>query len=513
MWRSCGGGEEDGGRLQTDSTMPAAARSMPSSTESCVRDYHLASRSDSASSKLNGPGLAKSLQKHQHSTSTRGRRDNGGGEGEGRGRGFGKTTWAFKDFRIIEELGVGARSTVFRVVHISSGVEVALKCYLRSQLNTLTLQQVRDEIAIHSSLSHPDITDLHGWFEDASGNYYLMLELAKNGDAFDLMNIWSDLHDSAGPSESQVCRTVLRPLISAVAHLHSLGIMHRDIKAENLLMTDDKLSVKLADFGFAINFRQHMPVTRLGTLEYMVGECVTEIKPVPRCASIRANEICTNACNLVITRRVIVSSSLCFSPNLFLRPYDSAPELLRCDIEAQRRARSEGKAGYGPAVDCWAIGVLAYECLVGKVPYEGTSMGEMLEMIDKRVISVHPTVLQSMSPEAQNFIMRCMDAEPITRLTAHEMLSHPWIVRHHLGIPQQPRSTLIFSPAAELEHTIPSPGETQQSGAGGARTGLGPPGSQQGSVPADTPMKIVNPSKSFSCGRAYNTISCTGFEN
>jgi hypothetical protein len=49
--------------------------------------------------------------------------------------------------------------------------------------------------------------------------------------------------------------------------------MHRDIKAENVLLTDDKLSVKLADFGFAIDYRRNKTVARLGTLGYMVGRC------------------------------------------------------------------------------------------------------------------------------------------------------------------------------------------------------------------------------------------------
>jgi serine/threonine protein kinase len=175
-----------------------------------------------------------------------------------------------------------------------------------------------------------------------------------------------------------------------------------------------------------------------------------------------------------------VSSSLCFSPNLFLRPYDSAPELLRCDIKAQRRARSEGKAGYGPAVDCWAIGVLAYECLVGKVPHEGTSMDEMLEKIDRSEFCVGPTMSRSLSLEAQNFIMRCMDDKPTTRLTAQEMLSHPWLVKHYPPVTQPPKpwllSTPIIFPAAECaEHQLRSASFSHRSVggcAGGRRTSL-----------------------------------------
>lgn len=50
-----------------------------------------------------------------------------------------------------------------------------------------------------------------------------------------------------------------------------VGIMHRDIKADNCLLTDDKQSSRLADFGFAMNFWETRPDVRLGTLDYMVG--------------------------------------------------------------------------------------------------------------------------------------------------------------------------------------------------------------------------------------------------
>jgi len=193
----------------------------------------------------------------------------GGGEGAGDA--------AFKDFLILGELGVGVHSKVFHVRHKTTKMEMALKCYYRASLNDVTLQLVRDEMRIHSSVFHPSITAFYGWFEDDAaegGNLYLLLELAKRGDVFSLIQTWSG-GDSDGslPSEGHACRTIIRPLISAVAHLHARGIMHRDIKAENLLMTDDHLSVKLADFGFAVNFRQRPLMTRVGTLEYMVGRC------------------------------------------------------------------------------------------------------------------------------------------------------------------------------------------------------------------------------------------------
>jgi aurora kinase len=102
-----------------------------------------------------------------------------------------------------------------------------------------------------------------------------MLELAKGGDAFDFIHEKIDAKDSSRLSESEACCSVIRPLVTAIAYLHAKSIMHRDIKAENLLMADNNQSAKLADFGFAISYRQRRPTTRLGTLEYMVGRCAS----------------------------------------------------------------------------------------------------------------------------------------------------------------------------------------------------------------------------------------------
>mmetsp|Transcript_38580 Transcript_38580/g.95812 ORF Transcript_38580/g.95812 Transcript_38580/m.95812 type:complete len:602 (-) Transcript_38580:227-2032(-) len=345
--------------------------------------------------------LSSQTRREDEQKSGRVREGEGGGGGRKHKGGGRSAAWSIKDFRVLSELGAGPHSTVFHVVHISTRIELALKCYFKSTLDAVTLREVKNEIRIQSSVSHPDITKAFGWFNDDEGNLFLLLELAKSGDLFDLIRDWSDNSAVSGPAESKACRTVIRPLASAVAHLHARGIMHRDIKAENLLVTDDKLSIKLADFGFALDYRQRLPSTRLGTLEYM------------------------------------------------------APEVLRCSTKEQRRLKFEGKAAaaYGPEVDCWAIGVLAYECLMGNAPYEADSLDEMLQLIDHGAVLLDPNFLQGKTPDAKDFIRRCMDANPATRLTAQAMLSHPWVIGHHPTTLQSP-----LPPALVLAcHTASSP--------------------------------------------------------
>jgi serine/threonine protein kinase len=301
-------------------------------------------------------------------------------------------TWSINDFRFTGVLGVGRASTVYRAMHVSTGMDLAIKKLTRSKIETTyEMQQVKNEIAVHSTLFHPAITSFYGSFTDEAGNIYIMLEYAKRGDVYSTLYNKAGVHldddenedDAAAGtrllSEADVCEVVIGPLVSAVAHLHARDIVHRDIKPENLMMSDDGLGCKLLDFGFAVNTRQHRTSTRLGTPEYM------------------------------------------------------APEILNSDFETRARARAEGRSTYGKEADCWAIGILAYECLVGHTPFNfagqeesKSSLNDLMREI--REVDFDPrSKRQRVSAGARNFILSCLTLDPKQRLTAEQMLWHPWI--------------------------------------------------------------------------------------
>ena len=74
---------------------------------------------------------------------------------------------------------------------------------------------------------------------------------------------------------------VLYPLLRALRLLHYHGIVHRDIKPENLFLDYD-YSVKLGDFGLAINQKREPPKSQLGTLDYMAPEIFRDPAKAPR---------------------------------------------------------------------------------------------------------------------------------------------------------------------------------------------------------------------------------------
>ena len=277
-------------------------------------------------------------------------------------------TWCMADFRVGERVGRSRLSNVYHATHKASGMDVALKCYLGHKLDAFALTQVRREVEIHGAVTHRSIATFHGSFEE-DGNVCMIHEYAKRGD------VYNALSDAGGVfSERKTAAQIVHPVASAVAYLHARGLMHRDIKPENLLISDGDDGCLLTDFGFALNYRKSKCVTRLGTTDYM------------------------------------------------------APEIVRCDKARRDELRARGQNGYGPEVDCWAIGVLAYECLVGAAPFEG---GGTTEETYARILEGDvPEMPPGISAEARAFVRGCLTRDPARRLTAQQMLSHAWIRAH-----------------------------------------------------------------------------------
>ncbi|KAK2145177.1 hypothetical protein LSH36_697g03142 [Paralvinella palmiformis] len=148
-------------------------------------------------------------------------------------------------YRLIKTIGKGNFAKVKLAKHVLTGKEVAIKIIDKTQLNPSSLQKLFREVKIMKELDHPNIVKLFEVIETEK-TLYLVMEYASGGEVFDYLV-------AHGRMKEKEARSKFRQIVSAVQYCHQKRIVHRDLKAENLLLDND-MNIKIADFGFSNSF-------------------------------------------------------------------------------------------------------------------------------------------------------------------------------------------------------------------------------------------------------------------
>jgi serine/threonine protein kinase len=251
--------------------------------------------------------------------------------------------------RVIAQIGEGGMGIVYRahdeVLHRDVAVKVVNK---RAGVDASVSQNLLHEARASSSLAHPNICTIYEVGE-TEGNLYIVMELVE-GLSLDAMS-----RDEGLPAES-VLRYGIQ-IASALARAHDKGIVHRDLKAANIVITPDGVA-KVLDFGLAI---------RVGT---QVFEAATRSLEMTQSAS-------------------SVSGTLPYMP----------PEVLRGEAADYRS-------------DLWALGVVLYEAASGSLPFEGRTSFDIASAIMRE----SPKPLgPPVPPGLWAIIQRCLTKEPTQR--------------------------------------------------------------------------------------------------
>ena len=153
-----------------------------------------------------------------------------------------------------------------------------------------------------------------------------------------------------------------------IRYCHSLGIVHRDLKPENLLYKtkDEDSLLKVSDFGFS---------------KFLIP---------------KAQEQLFTACGT---------------------PTYVAPEII-------------GNFGYDSKVDCWSLGVILYVMLCGYPPFYAEENNELFQLIKECDYEFHEPYWDNISEDAKDLIKKLLVADPVKRLSAEEILKHPWITQN-----------------------------------------------------------------------------------
>lgn len=197
-------------------------------------------------------------------------------------------------------------------MHKKSGKRVAIKVMKKAIMTQQDVELVKQEVEILKICQHPNLCKLLDVFENTE-HIYIVMELLEGGDLF------SYLEKRKFRIPEQRASKIIHSLAAGLYYLHSYGIVHRDMKPENILMVDksEGSDVKIVDFG----------------LSKMVGP----------------TQLCTEP----------------FGTLSYV-----APEVLQ-------------QKPYGKAVDVWSLGVLAFLMMVGALPFDHEEDREVAKYLFK----------------------------------------------------------------------------------------------------------------------------------
>uniref|UniRef100_A0A8C1NZT3 non-specific serine/threonine protein kinase n=2 Tax=Cyprinus carpio TaxID=7962 RepID=A0A8C1NZT3_CYPCA len=151
------------------------------------------------------------------------------------------------NYRLLKTIGKGNFAKVKLARHVLTSKEVAVKIIDKTQLNSSSLQKV--SLLLHVLIcDHVSLSPPVKLFEviDTEKTLYLIMEYASGGEVFDYLV-------AHGRMKEKEARAKFRQIVSAVQYCHQKCIVHRDLKAENLLLDAD-MNIKIADFGFSNEF-------------------------------------------------------------------------------------------------------------------------------------------------------------------------------------------------------------------------------------------------------------------
>lgn len=164
-------------------------------------------------------------------------------------------------YRLDDELGHGGMGTVYRAHDTLLDRDVAVKVLSPTSLGTEGRDRFLQEAQAVARLNHPNIVKVYDAGK-SDGLSYIVMELLTGNSLFD-----------ARPTSIDAILAILRPVCAALEHAHANGIIHRDLKLENIIISENG-TVTLTDFGLARSAVSRVSVEGLivGTVYYLAPE-------------------------------------------------------------------------------------------------------------------------------------------------------------------------------------------------------------------------------------------------
>jgi len=261
-------------------------------------------------------------------------------------------------YKVISRLGDGSYGSVYLAINLMTKANVAMKKINKIKENEVDDMEIKNEIDILKKLDHPNTAKILEFYSTPKA-YYIVTDYCSCGELYNQIK-----HEY---NENQLA-VLFYQLFSALTYLHTNNIVHRDLKLENILISEiekDKKTgkkyfwIKIIDFGTAKIFEKNKK------------------------------------------EKAIVGSS-----------YYIAPEVLQ--------------KAYNEKCDTWSAGVILYMLIVGRAPFDGADDEEIIENIKKGKFNAKHKKLVASSNEVQDLVKKLLEVNVNKRLSAQEALKHPW---------------------------------------------------------------------------------------
>lgn len=233
------------------------------------------------------------------------------------------------------------------------------KCYAIKSLHlsrlksTMSHAELKREVALLRTLDHPNVVRVLETYVHRN-RYFAVMELCRGGDLY-----------TRDPYTEYEAWEIMSKLVDAVSYLHSHGIVHRDLKYENIMFADtyrDSVNIKLIDFGLATKFA----VDDAAKDQETVGTVYT------------------------------------MAPEVFSGLYNSK-------------------------VDIWSLGVIAFMLLSSTMPFIADSSKALAKKIKKGDFQFGSPRWQTVSDEAKEFCCFLLTYDPATRPSPSQVMAHSWL--------------------------------------------------------------------------------------
>ncbi|KAL7273300.1 Serine/threonine-protein kinase [Rhizina undulata] len=299
------------------------------------------------------------------------------------------------NYKTGSEIGRGSFATVFKAHHMETGSLAAIKVVQRAKLNRKLLENLESEIQILKKLNHSHIVALTDC-RKTDKFIYLIMEYCSVGDLSVIIRKRENLEavhpclkpmaeiypsiPSAGLHEV-VARHFVKQLASALEYLRKDGLVHRDVKPQNLLLNPPP---------------DYEPQTGEGSNQELVG---LSSLPVLKLADFGFARV------LPATS---MAETLCGSP-LYM-----APEILRYEK-------------YDATADLWSVGTVLYEMVVGRPPFRAPNHVDLLRRIESRNDRIDFGSHCQATPELKDLVRGLLKRSPVERMSFQEFFDHPII--------------------------------------------------------------------------------------